>query len=357
MKNKPYLLALNRAPLITPRVMKKLLEQFTNLADFFSLTAPAMQELGIKEAAALSLKQFDWSTVEQDLAWEDSSGNNTILSWLDPRYPRLLKEISSAPPILYAKGDLKSFDLPSVAIIGSRKPTPIGREMARNFAYQLSQHGITITSGLALGIDSEAHKGSLLANGRTIAVLGTGIDTIYPSIHLALARKISATGLIITEFPLKTKPLAGHFPRRNRIISGLSMATLVVEAAMRSGSLITAHLALEQNRDVLAIPGSIHNPQSTGCHYLIKQGAKLVTSVEDILAEVLPQYSVKSLDKQPQKILKESLLNFIGYEVTTIDQIQTRSGLSLERVICDLATLEIKGLVQAITGGYMRCAI
>ena len=243
--------------------------------------------------------------------------------------------------------------------MGTRNPSVTGREIARQFAYELALLKVTIVSGLALGIDGEAHRGCLAAHGQTIAVLGTGINRIYPYQHRDLAEKIQENGLIISEFPLGSAPTAGHFPQRNRIISGLSLAILVVEAAIKSGSLITARLALEQNRDVMAIPGAIHNPQTRGCHHLLQQGARLVTSVADILDELgLDNSSSHQTDSKLSLTAEEGgLLGYLGFEVTTVNQIIARSGLSFEEVACNLATLELKGAVKAVPGGYMRCGL
>ncbi|MFI4963292.1 MAG: DNA-processing protein DprA, partial [Legionellales bacterium] len=216
---------------------------------------------------------------------------------------------------------------------------------------------ITIVSGLALGIDAQAHIGCLEAKGRTVGVMGTGIDCIYPRRHVQLAEQIREKGLLISEFPLKSPPIAGHFPRRNRIISGLSLCTLVIEAAIKSGSLITARMALEQNRDVLAIPGSIHNPLARGCHYLLQQGAKLVTSVADVLDELRIEHQTLPAEKAVISLASgnKNLVQFIGFETTSIDQVIERSGYAVELVLGGLAELELHGAVVCVPGGYIRC--
>jgi len=258
---------------------------------------------------------------------------------------------------LYAKGQLSCLKQPKLAIVGSRNPSIAGSDNAKYFSKTLSTYPITIVSGLALGIDAQAHIGCLEASGQTIAVLGTGIDCIYPRRHLKLAEEITQNGLLISEFPLKSPPIAGHFPRRNRIISGLSLCILVIEAAIKSGSLITARLAIEQNRDVLAIPGSIHNPLARGCHYLLQQGAKLVTSVNDVLDELRIEHHPITGNKPVFSLASgnKNLVKFIGFEMTTVDQIIMRSGCNVEEVTEQLAELELLGIIVSVPGGYVRC--
>lgn len=228
----------------------------------------------------------DWQGVEKDLRWLASPGCHMVHK-TSRNYPPLLKEIHAAPFILFVQGNLARLADPQIAIVGSRNPTPVGCEIAAKFAYYFSNMGLTVTSGLALGIDGAAHKGALLGVASTIAVLGHGLDCIYPASHQELAGDIlKANGALVSEFPIGVSPLPSHFPRRNRIISGLTMGTLVVEAALKSGSLITAKLALEQGREVFAIPGSIHNPLAKGCHALIREGAKLVETTQDVLEEL-----------------------------------------------------------------------
>jgi DNA processing protein len=361
-KNKPYFLALNRMPGMGPLTVLKLLKQWPSLGDLFALSQSNLEKAGLSEKLASVISSFNMKEIEQDLHWETQNQHqHCILTWEDNRYPALLKEIHDPPVVLYARGDLASLEQPMLAMVGTRKPSTTGAETSWYFANQLAQCGITIVSGLAEGIDAKAHQGCLKAEARTIAVMGTGMDSIYPRSNSQLASKIVENGLLLTEFPLKSRANAGHFPRRNRIISGLSKATLVVEAAMKSGSLITARLALEQNRDVLAIPGSIHNVQARGCHYLLQQGAKLVTSIQDVLDELgMPQLrnsvllgtSIGSL-----AISHRNLVECIGFEVTTIDKIIERSGLSLDITLSNLAQLEIAGLVKAVPGGYARCIL
>ena len=356
MSNKSYFLALNRIDHVGPRTVAKLLKRWPSLEELFQLTPPALTKAGLPEKMATAIATFNKRVLDADWRWQESPHHH-LLTWEDEAYPDLLKEIPDPPIVIYAIGALDALHQRTIAIVGSRKPTFMGRETARSFAFALAKQNTTIVSGLALGIDAAAHQGTLKAEGKTIAVMATGIDTIYPKQHRALADSISQNGLILTEFPLKTPPIAGHFPRRNRIISGLSLATLVVEAAMKSGSLITARLALEQNREVLAIPGSIHSSESRGCHYLLQQGAKLVTCSEDVLEELPKHRSNSFIEESILALASENrnLVQCIGFELTAVDSIVDRSGLSMEAVICSLAELELEGIVVAVPGGYMRC--
>lgn len=358
MKNKKYLLAFNRMRQIGPRTVMKLQERWPDLEEAFRQPRHVLEKAGISSKAAGEMLQFDFAVLEEDWRWEKAQ-NHSILTWDDPDYPALLREIYDPPTVLYSIGDLACLHEPAVAMVGTRNPSVTGSETAKRFGFELARHKITVVSGLALGIDAQAHLGCLEARGKTVAVMATGMDLVYPSRHRSLAGKICQTGLLLTEFPLGTKPIAGHFPRRNRIISGLSLATLVVEAAIKSGSLITARLALEQNRDIFAIPSSIYNPQARGCHYLLQQGAKLVTSCDDILNELCLEKVSSAIDAPSAALAIENqnLVKCIGFETTTLDQIIVRSGLSFEKVACDLAELELQGVVKAVPGGYMRCTL
>lgn len=355
--SKRCLFALNRVYGLGPSAIKKLLKRWSNLEEMFALPLADLINAGLPSALAEAIAGFDWRCVDDDWRWQEQSHQHHLISWDCPEYPVLLKEIDNPPVVLYARGDLSALNQAMVAMVGTRKPSITGRETARYFARELSRRGLTIVSGLALGIDAEVHQGCLDAGEKTVAVMGTGIDVIYPRSHGRLAEAISTNGLLLSEFPLKTSPNAGHFPRRNRIISGSSLVTLIVEAAIKSGSLITARLAMEQNRDVMAIPGSIHNPQARGCHYLLQQGAKLVTSIADVLEELrLPDLALSSQKNQAVLVSShENLVKCMGFEVTSMDQIATRSGLNISTVACCLAELELQGLVKAVTGGYMRC--
>jgi DNA processing protein len=276
-----------------------------------------------------------------------------VLTLADPNYPATLLETADPPLMLYAQGRLDCLNNAAVAVVGSRNATPQGLDNARTFSNHLSQGGIAVISGLALGIDGAAHEGALEGVGSTIAVVGTGLDRVYPRDHLALAHRIAETGLILSEYAIGAPPLSAHFPQRNRIIAGLAHGTLVVEAALKSGSLITARLALECGREVFAIPGSIHSPTSRGCHALIKQGAKLVETAQDILEEIrhsrVIQASSLPETESPQDH-DHPLLQLMGYDPITLDGLCDRSGLSAADLSVQLLELEIAGMVVRLPG-------
>ncbi len=295
------------------------------------------------------------------LRWLEDNGNH-LLTLADDDYPRCLLEISDPPVILYLKGRrelLRATDKKGIAIVGSRNATPGGIQNAESFARSLSQAGMTIMSGMALGIDAAAHRGGLEGAGSTIAVVGTGLDLVYPARNKALAHELAQRGLIVSEFALGTPALANNFPRRNRIISGMSRGVLVVEAALASGSLITARQAGEQGRDVFAIPGSIHSPLSKGCHHLIKQGAKLVDDANDILVELeLAQPATSnSATFVNGAVIEEEILVAMGYDPVTIDALIAQSGHNAAFVMSRLTELELTGAIASLPGGkYQRLA-
>lgn len=288
--------------------------------------------------------------------WQNNAPDNYIISYADPRYPDLLKQINSPPLILYAQGNLELLKSPQLAIVGSRSCTPYGQQKAQLLAQQLSQIGLTITSGLAIGIDGMAHQGALERSGNTIAVLGTGLNNIYPKRHKALADQIREKGLLLSEFWPDTQAFPSNFPRRNRIISGLSLGTLVIEASVRSGSLITARYAIEQNREVFALPGSVDNPQACGCLKLIQQGAKLVLTSNDIIDEFpqlnLPPITPPNAITSRQK--KHPLLDVIDYHLTSFETILERSGLDVVALQNELIELEINGTIHVQPQGYLK---
>ncbi len=289
-----------------------------------------------------------WSAVE---SWLDDSANH-IITLADSVYPQALLQIPDPPPLLYAKGRLDLLNRPGFAIVGSRNATAQGLTNAQAFATALSEAGLTIISGLALGVDAAAHHGGLDGASSTVAVVGTGLDTVYPARNRDLAHRIAAHGTLISEFPLGTPALAANFPRRNRLICGLSRGCLVVEAAISSGSLITARLATDQGREVFAIPGSIHSPLAKGCHALIKQGAKLVESAQDVLEELGWSQPVQQVvTPQADAANRHPLLAHVGFDPVDFDTLQHRSGLAIDQLNTALTDLELSGLVESLPGG------
>lgn len=352
-----------RAPRLGPASALHLLSRSGNAAGCFDAPDSLYSELDVPTETRKFLRQPDWAVAERDLEWLNRSGAR-LVTLLDPDYPSLLKELSDAPAALYARGDVSLLGTPQLAMVGSRNPSTEGRRNAEDFAAYLAGCGLTITSGMALGIDAASHRGALKAGGKTVAVWGTGLDKPYPPRHREFAEEIAAAGLIVTEFPPGTPPLPGHFPRRNRIISGLAVGTLVVEAARQSGSLITARLASEQGREVFAIPGSIHNPMSRGCHRLLREGAKLVESAGDILEELAPLLKLElppmTADTGPEAVAPEDpeyklLLNSLDFAPTSVDALVERTGLTPDVVSSMLLMLELQGQVEASPGGrYSR---
>lgn len=356
-----YWLALMRTPGIGSKTFLKCLD-YCSPEQLFSESHATLVKLGLSEKSISAINNPMWQAVEQDLLWLEQADNH-ILLYTDASYPSQLKEIADPPPILFARGDIDLIHFPQIAIVGSRNPSSSGIQIAADFASSLSNMGFTITSGLALGIDAASHRGALAVQGKTIAVTGTGLDRVYPAANKELATEIVNNGVLISEFLPGTSAKANHFPRRNRIISGLCIGLLVVEAAKQSGSLITARMALEQNREVFAIPGSIYNPLSRGCNALIREGAKLVETTQDILEELghlfqqpAPQNnSVNTnidtgLDAEQQK-----LLNYVLYSPTSIDQLVTETGFLVENIAAHLLILEMQGYIIATNGGtYTR---
>lgn len=358
----PYWLAALYLPGIGPRKLLRWIEHFTDVRAFFLAQTEEWQALGMTAKEIAAVKQPDWRAVERDLAWAQQD-NCHVVAFDEVNYPYRLKEISSPPLVLFMRGNKTILNDIQLAIVGSRHATPTGLKNANEFAYQLAELGIVITSGLALGIDGASHRGALAAKGRTIGVAGTGLDFIYPSAHQALYKEIiEKDGAILSEFPLATKAHPKNFPRRNRIIGGLSIGTLVVEAALKSGSLITARFALEQGREVFAIPGSIHHPLAKGCHYLIKEGAKLVETAADILQELSANLTVATTPQKAACLPKPpglseaccKLLEQIGCDITPNDVILLRSGLTTGEVSSILLTLELNGYILSVPGGYVR---
>jgi DNA processing protein len=309
-------------------------------------------------AARAYLSTPDERAVASDLEWLERSGSAIVLS-IDPEYPPLLRQTASAPAALYVQGPVSLLASRQLAMVGSRSPTPAGRSTAREFAAWFARAGFTVTSGLATGIDAASHEGALKGDGATIAVFGTGLDRVYPSANRALAERIREHGALVSEFPPGTAPLPANFPQRNRIIAGLSLGTLVVEATTRSGSLSTARHALEAGRGVFAIPGSIHSPLSRGCHQLIKNGAKLVEEGGDVTEELGFSLPKERLTATPEAVRGgreldkeyEMLLDALGFEPATIDRLVVRTTLPSESIASMLLILELEGRVAALPGG------
>lgn len=302
-----------------------------------------------------SFTKISWALVDKELDWQAKTNQHRITPQ-DNHYPPGLRRIDDPPPVLYLEGDKEALLTPQIAIVGTRHPSASGRQIARQFAYDLAKRGLTITSGLAYGIDAFAHQGALLAEGITLAVMGCGINHCYPKEHQALAKLIVEQGAIISELPPDAKPLAAHFPLRNRIITGLSLGVVVVEAALKSGSLISARLANEQGRLVMAIPGNIYHPQTAGCHSLIKRGAILVSTADDIFAE-LPNTLINSLKTKPDdaKSLdkpRQDMVQYLSLEARTVDDLVQLSKRSSAEVQAELTMLVLSGHARFDAGYY-----
>jgi len=360
-----YWLALHRAKGIGPAAFSALLAHFKQPGEVFDCSDAQLLAAGLGHNAIKAIHNPDWSGVQIDLDWLNEDSSHHILTLNDPDYPALLHEISGPPPVLFVNGQKNCLNNSQIAMIGSRNPTPSGKQTAVDFARHLAAAGLTISSGLAIGIDAACHQGALDADGYTIAVTGTGLDRIYPARNQALAHQIRETGALITEFPIGTPARPENFPRRNRIISALSLGTLVIEAALRSGSLITARYALEQGREVFAIPGSIHSPLARGCHHLIKEGAKLVETADDIINELLPlvnydrktDQSIENNEDSTNNLTQEYglLIENMGFDPVSVDEIINRSGLTAEEVSSMMLILELQGHVASSPGGcYIR---
>lgn len=361
-----------KVPGVGPKNYQKLLKAFGSPVSVFGASPETIKQAGFTQKIVSNIQEFKSSKAAQaDIDWIQEADNHHVVTIECPDYPRQLKQIDNPPPLLYVHGKLIILNDPQVAIVGSRSPTQSGLSAAYDFSKYLGAMGMCITSGLALGIDGMAHKGALAAKSPTIAVIATGVDRVYPAKHRELAHQIVESGAIISEFPIGTQPRAENFPRRNRIISGMSYGTLVVEAALRSGSLITARLAMEQNREVFAIPGSIHNSLARGCHQLIRQGAKLVETAQDILEEInidLNEHTSVD-DGEHQERIEETnvinepsgdedelrLLESMGFDPTPIDQLVLRTGFSPESISSMLLMLELRNHVSSNGGGtYTR---
>ncbi len=385
-------LAFLRAPGLSAAKRRLMFDTLGSIEAVINITGPQALALRVSADSITALKRPAQRMLEQDLAWL-SSGLRCLIGIGDSRYPQLLARAPDAPVAIFVEGSIERLALPTIAIVGSRGATHQGSDFAAALASAFSAAGLTVVSGLALGIDTSAHLGALVGPGSTAAVLATGLDRMYPKQNLALAERIVAEGgTLISEMPLGTAPLPALFPQRNRIISGLSLGVVVVEASVQSGSLVTARFAGEQGREVFAVPGSIHNPMARGCHQLIRQGAKLVESAADVLSELAPmiqgEFSAASLSREfaminnsnsqnltpakrssrskptPAKASEaraqideetQKFLNLIGYDPINIDRLVDLTGLSIAQLSGQLLGLELDGLIDKLSGArYQR---
>ncbi|AYF90906.1 DNA-protecting protein DprA [Pseudomonas sp. DY-1] len=349
-------LRLHHLPELGPSRFRRLLEAFGSASAALSAPASAWRSLRLPEASAECRRSPEIrDAAARALAWQEHSGRQ-LLCWDDPGYPALLAEIGNAPPLLYVAGDASLLERPQLAMVGSRRASAAGLDTARAFARSLAGGGFVITSGLALGIDGAAHQGALDVAGKTVAVLGTGLERIYPNRHRGLATRIvEEGGALVSELPLDCPPQPSNFPRRNRIISGLSLGVLVVEASPSSGSLITARLAAEQGREVYAIPGSIHHPGARGCHQLIREGAALVEKVEDIL-EALRGWQAVASAAGTEVLATEAhpLLDLLRASPYSSEGLAAISGWELPRLLAELTDLELQGHVAREAGCWVH---
>lgn len=356
-------LRLTLCPGLGPAAQRALLSALGTPEQVLGASRASLAGIVGREAADRLLEGPDASSLDTALKWLAEPGNH-LVTLADPEYPPALLEISDPPTVLYVKGDPALLTRPSLAIVGARSATPQGLDNARAFAHALAESGLTIVSGLALGIDAAAHRGALSAtDGRTVAVIGTGADRVYPARNRNLAHDIVAHGVIVSEYPLGTPPLTHNFPRRNRIIAGLARGVLVVEAATNSGSLITARLAGENGREVLAIPGSIHAPLSRGCHRLIREGAKLVETAQDVLEELrwgtsfakaTDDRSADSSESLPDDPQSAAVLTAMGHDPVNMDVLIDRTGLTLDALYAILLALELRGRIASLPGGRFQ---
>ena len=355
-------LALTLVPGLGPLKISRLRARLGEPPVISSCNDSQLTAAGLNQGQLRAFREPDERAIEGALQWL-AAADHHLVPVTDPVYPAILREIGAPPQLLFAKGDPRILNNLQIAVVGSRNPTRNGYETAYDFSAYLAMTGLTITSGLALGIDAASHLGCLDANRKTIAVTGNGLDMVYPPKHRQLAHRIAEQGLLISEYLPGTKPLAQHFPQRNRIIAGLSLGTLVVEAAQKSGSLITAYRALEQNREVFAVPGSIHSPLARGCHRLIKQGAKLVESAQDILEELgtLAGAQLEISDSEnaarvphdhSDNDAHQVVLEAMSFDPVSVDTLSQRTGMAVAELSSILLILELENKVSAEGGGY-----
>ncbi|OUS27359.1 DNA protecting protein DprA [Gammaproteobacteria bacterium 45_16_T64] len=383
--NTPYWLAMWRLPRVGPVTFTKVLAHADNDLEYlFSQSVVDLKRCGFNDTQVELISGFYrdrqlslGKQVDQDLQWLDASSQHHVVLNQDATYPPLLKEVIGAPPLLFVKGDLDTLAFPQIAIVGSRNPTRMGQDTAYKFAQHFAKQGFITTSGLARGIDGAAHQGALVAQGYTVAVLAHGLDQIYPKANQGLADQIAENGAMVSEYPIGVGPRAEYFPRRNRIVSGMSLGVLVVEAAKKSGSLITAREAAEQGREVFAIPGSIHNPLAKGCHEIIRQGAKLVEEGAHVIEELLPLLTVHNINKAnavakatpeghspvqkscikvhqyADKSTEIQVLKVIEHDACSVDFVVSETGLSVAEVNSTLILLELDGAIVSENGWYL----
>lgn len=357
-------LAANLADLSVARV-ESLLTTYPSWPDIKQASVQQLQNSGLTAKQAKRL--HDVSEKALNSAWQWAQSDNChLITYEDTDYPQQLKHIHQPPPVLYVKGQKQALNHKQLAVVGTRHPTVAGRDMAYHMAKHLTELGWSITSGLAFGVDIAAHNGAL-QQGNTLGVLATGVDVVYPSQHRQQAKAITQAGALVSEMSLGTAPKPRHFPRRNRLISGLSQGVLVVEATAQSGSLHTARFALEQDREVFAVPGSINNPQSKGCHALIKQGAQLVECTEDILQDWPNQLSLwdqTSLESSSSyqgastsqlTDTQQQIVQLMGVEPMTMDELADKAQFERHILVTELMQLELQGYIQSMPGGYVRC--
>lgn len=366
MTNQEALIILNAVPGVGNRTIRRLVEHFETPLRVLQVPEDALRTVhGIPSKVTQQIIQFSRDTFLQNEYNCASQHRVEIITYLDETYPALLREIPDSPAVLYIKGDASAWQHPCVGLVGSRAASVYGITTARQLAFQLTEKGFTVVSGLARGIDTASHQGALQAKGKTIAVVGCGLAHVYPGENKKIFEEIAQQGAVISEFPMTVPPIAHNFPRRNRIISGLSLGIVVVEASEKSGALITADFALEQGREVFAVPGPIGNASSKGVHNLIKEGAKLITCVEDIVEDLARTFSagsapsIETLDEEPEEVVFKNLTdeevqvcNFFKTTPLYIDEVSTLSGIHPFKLAAILLKLEMKGLIQQLPGKH-----
>lgn len=359
MMSLTYWLMLLKMPGVGVKTFYRALRVFESPAAVFTSSKQTLLAAKVFSSNTIEhILQADASLVAADLHWASQPGHH-LISLIDEQYPESLKQLSDPPPLLYIQGDPRLLTRQQLAIVGSRNPSAGAKQDAYRFAKDLSQQGLVITSGMAMGIDAQAHLGALEAGAPTIAVCGTGLDRVYPSTHRVLAEQIASRGALVSELPIGSAPLPGNFPKRNRLISGLSLGVLVVEASLNSGTLITARLSAEQGREVFALPSSIHNPLAKGPHSLIKQGAALVENIEDILS-ALPSVNRVAKpaldgdnDTKKRRTNASELLKYLSYNAVNMDELVEKSGLSPQVVTQELLSLELDNQIEKTACGYI----